>query len=99
MLEPRLVMVAPAACPSAAHVSLSAALAHRPWSDTLAITVSRSGRPDTSEMLPHSDAIPVRLAADGTHDEAIAAVVLEPASVGPVVDTGLFVVVGAWLVV
>src|SRR5436190_7995165 len=69
MLEPRFVMAAPPACPNAVQPAAPVDVDQRPCCDTLAITVSRSGRAETSERLPHSDAIPVRLPAAGTHDD------------------------------
>src|SRR6516165_12517995 len=68
MLDPRLVTFAdPAPLPSAVHVVAPFSLDQRPWSATLAISMSRSGRAETSAMLPHSDGRPVRFAAAGVH--------------------------------
>src|SRR4051794_21632275 len=64
---PRLVMVAdPAPAPRRGPVLEPCSLAQSPRRATLTVTMSRSGRTDTSERSPHSDARPVRLFVTGT---------------------------------
>src|SRR5688500_7741584 len=55
----------PAPTPSGVHVSEPFSLAQSPRSATLTVNMSRSGRTDKNERLPHSDGRPARFAVAG----------------------------------
>jgi hypothetical protein len=80
--------------PRADQVVAPFSLAQRPCWETLAISMSRSGRAETKVRLPHSDGMPARLAAMGSHGPATAAPVAAVEAVdvaGVAVDEGAVV--------
>ena len=79
----------PAPTPSGVHVSEPFSLAHSPRRATLTVSMSRSGLTDTSEMLPHSDARPVRFAVTGTQFAVTGSSVVAGATLAGALVVGL----------